>query len=151
MACDQLIFMRRKKAFNLNYKTNQKKNKCHVSMLKTIQLYCTTSKRNFPLELINIDFCRVSSFLKTVPGCRVSRHEQQIHVIIDIKNTIPSCSSVSESIDNSFFLFDNYFFSEPDQCRSLYCYADQLQGLNCIHNGLVCVVSLLNPEIPCFY
>ena len=56
MACGQLIFMRRKKAFNLNYKTNQKKNKCHVSMLKTIQLYFTTSKGNFPLELINIDF-----------------------------------------------------------------------------------------------
>ena len=31
-------------------------------------------KRAIPRKLVKISDCRVSSFLKTVPGCRVSRH-----------------------------------------------------------------------------
>ena len=34
-------------------------------------------KRAILRKLVKISDCRVSSFLKTVPGCRVSRHSEQ--------------------------------------------------------------------------
>ena len=35
-------------------------------------------KRAISRKLVKISDCRVSSFLKTVPGCRVSRHSKEL-------------------------------------------------------------------------
>ena len=43
-------------------------------------------KRAIPRKLVKISDCRVSSFLKTVPGCRVSRHFLNFIFNIKIKD-----------------------------------------------------------------
>ena len=40
-------------------------------------------KRAISRKLVKISDCRVSSFLKTFPGCRVSRHEQRGKALIN--------------------------------------------------------------------
>ena len=46
----------------------------HLRFYKQISCIQRGIKRAIPRKLVKISDCRVSSFLKTVPGCRVSRH-----------------------------------------------------------------------------
>ena len=45
-----------------------------LEISKQISCVLRGIKRGIPRKLVKISHCRVSSFLKTVPGCRVSRH-----------------------------------------------------------------------------
>ena len=47
-----------------------------LEISKQISCVLRGIKRGIPRKLVKISHCRVSSFLKTVPSCRVSRHSE---------------------------------------------------------------------------